>query len=88
MKLQDNLRLRKIGRKYMVVHALANQKNKAEVFALNEVAAQMWQYVEGRDFTQEELVEWLCGEYEVEPAVAKKDVERQLEEWKSFGLID
>ena len=87
MRLQEGLRLRKIGRKYMIVNAGSSMHNKAEVFTLNEVAAQMWQYVEGKDFETEDLVEWLCQEYDVEKDVARRDVEKQVDEWKQFGLI-
>ena len=45
MRLQEGLRLRKMGRKYMIVNAACSMHNKAEVFTLNEVAALMWQYV-------------------------------------------
>lgn len=87
MRLQEGLRLRKMGRKYMIVNAACSMHNKAEVFTLNEVAAQMWQYVEGKDFSAEDLVEWLCQEYDVEVNVVRRDVEQQLEEWKRFALI-
>ena len=87
MRLQEGLRLRKMGRKYMIVNAACSMHNKAEVFTLNEVAAQMWQYVEGKDFSAEDLVEWLCQEYDVEEDVVRRDVDQQLEEWKRFALI-
>lgn len=87
MRLQEGLRLRKMGRKYMIVNAACSMHNKAEVFTLNEVAAQMWQYVEGKDFSAEDLVEWLCQEYDVVEDVVRRDVEQQLEEWKRFALI-
>ena len=87
MRLKEGLRLRKMGRKYMIVNASNSLHNRAEVFTLNEVAAQMWQFLDGKDFTAEVLVEWLCQEYDVEEDVARMDVEKQLEEWKRFGLI-
>ena len=39
------------------------------------------------EHTVEELVEWLCSNYAVGADVAQDDIERQLAEWREFGLI-
>ena len=87
MKQVSNLILRKIGKQYMIVNANSGVVNMTDVFTLNHTAAQIWEYIEGKDFTSEELVDWLCDNYEVDRQTAETDINRQLEDWKKFGLI-
>ena len=71
----------------MIVNADSGVVNMTDVFTLNQTAAKMWKFIEGKDFTAEEIVDWLCENYEVNRQTAEKDVERQLNDWKNFGLI-
>lgn len=66
---------------------MAGNVNMSDVFTLNETAACIWQYMEGKDLSAHEVAACLCDEYEVEPEEALRDVERLWEEWKRFGLI-
>lgn len=87
MKLCSTLSLRKIGSKFMIVRVEEGTLNMTEVFSLNETAAALWQYAKDRDFSVEELVDWVCETYDVQDDVARRDVLRQLKEWKEYGLL-
>lgn len=87
IKPQSGLKLRKIGRQHVIVKACDGNVNMSNVYSLNRTAAELWKQLEQGNSTVEGLAEWLCGRYEVEKAVALHDVERQLAEWESFGLI-
>ena len=87
MQLKKNLRLRKVGSKYMIVDNSTEQVNMVDVYTMNETAAMLWQRFVEREFTPEEMVEVLCQEYEVTREQALADVEALLGEWKSFGLM-
>ena len=84
---RDSLKLRKIGRQHIIVKACDGNVNMSNVYSLNLTAAELWEQLEKGISTVEGLAEWLCGRYDVEKAVALHDVERQLAEWESFGLI-
>lgn len=43
MKPKSNLRLRKIGRQYMIVNTRQENVDLSDVFTLNETAAGLWQ---------------------------------------------
>jgi len=86
MKLKPNLKLRKIGSRYMVVDA-TDTIDLAHVFTLNKTAAWLWQEAEGREFTAETLAARLCEAFDVDENRALQDVQRQLDEWKTFGLL-
>ena len=87
MKLRENLTLRKMGSNYMIVDADTEQVNMVDVYTLNETAATLWQAFEGREFTEEEMVDYLCEEYDVAREQAARDVAAMLEEWRDFGLM-
>ncbi len=84
---KKNLQLRKIQNQYMIVEASAADVNMSNVYSMNKTAADLWEEISSNEHTVEELVEWLCSNYDVEADVAKGDVERQLAEWREFGLI-
>lgn len=87
MRQNPNLKLRKLGKHYMIVSTSDNNVNMANVFSLNETAANLWLYIGGREFSVEELVSWLCEEYDVKEEVAYKDIEDILGAWKNYGLV-
>ncbi len=88
IKPKAGLQLRRVGRQYMIVEACTETANLSRVYSLNETAACMWQRLSGGDATRPDLVDGLVGGFEVDAATAARDVERQLAEWRSFGLID
>ena len=88
MKINDNLRLRKIGSRSMVVKEVEGEVNMTDVFTLNSTASDIWSAFSGKDFTEEDLVGYLIDNYEVTLERAEADVAALLSQWKEFGLID
>lgn len=88
MKINDNLRLRKIGSRSMVVKEVEGEVNMTDVFTLNPTASDIWSAFSGKDFTEEDLVGYLVDNYEVALERAAADVAALLSQWKEFGLID
>ena len=88
MKINDNLRLRKIGSRSMVVKEVEGEVNMTDVFTLNLTASDIWSAFSGKDFTEEDLVSYLVDNYEVAPERAAADVAALLSQWKEYGLID
>ncbi len=85
---KEGLQLRKIKDRYMIVVASDGNVNMSDVYSLNRTAADLWQQICNGEYSAEELAEWLSDTYPVEPSKALRDVERQLSEWKSYGLLD
>lgn len=80
--------LRRIGNQYMIVEACAGNVNMSNVYSLNRTAAWLWEQIEEDGCTAEELTDRLSRTFGVDPDTALRDVERQLSEWRTFGLID
>ena len=88
MRIKDNLRIRKIGSRSMVVREVEGEVNMTDVFTLNSTASDIWSAFAGKDFTGEDLVGYLIDNYEVTLERAEADVAALLSQWKEFGLID
>lgn len=85
--IRDGLQLRKIGNRYMVVDACEDNVNLSHVYSLNGTAAWMWERLAEGISSPDELTDRLCEDYQVERERAFHDVENQLAEWQSFGLV-
>ena len=59
-----------------------------KVITLNESAAFIWKQVEGKTFTEEDMVKILLDEYEVEESQAQADVKALAESWLQAGLVE
>jgi hypothetical protein len=55
--------------------------------AANATAAAAWETLAG-GATVDELVTMMCERFEVEPSIARADVERLLDSLRSEGLIE
>lgn len=87
MKPKNNLKLRKVGDRYMLVEVSETDANVTTVYTLNETAAFLWNEAAAVGLDPNALAARLCEEYEVEPDVALADVDCILSVWKHCGLI-
>lgn len=88
MKIKKGFELRKIcGENIIIAHGMENI-DFTKVISLNESAAFIWQQVEGKDFTEADMVKILLDEYEVEEPQAQADVKALAESWQQAGLVE
>lgn len=88
IRLRKNLQLRKIKSRYMIVEVCDDNVNMCNVYSLNKTAAEMWEKISHEECTAEDLAEMFCRIYAVDIDTALRDVQRQLDEWRTYGLID
>ena len=88
MKIKNGFELRDVcGENIIIAHGVENI-DFTKVITLNESAAYLWKKVEGRDFTESELVDALLDEYEVEKPQAEADVKALVASWQNAGLVE
>ena len=87
MSLRTNLKLRKVGDRYMLVVVSDSDMNTTAVYTFNETAAFVWNAAADAGFDPAALARLLCGEYDIDYPSALSDIERLLAEWKATGLI-
>ena len=56
-------------------------------FTLNPVATVIWQAADGRTPLSEIVAHHVCTEFEVDPEIARRDVERFVEELSRHGIL-
>ena len=74
MRIKDNLRLRKIGSRSMVVREVEGEVNMTDVFTLNATASDIWTTFFGKDFSEDDLTRYLVDNYDVSQDRAAGDV--------------
>ena len=87
MKIIEGFRLRKLGKEQIVVGEGLAQVNFNKMISLNSSAAYLWESVEGKDFSVEDLVSLLLDKYEVEEDIARRDAEALAKAWLEAGVI-
>ena len=88
MKIKNGFELREVcGENVIIAHGVDNI-DFTKVISLNESAAFLWKQVSGLEFSEEDLVQLLLGEYEVEESQAAEDVKALLTQWKAEGLVE
>lgn len=88
MKIKNGFELRDVcGENVIIAHGVENI-DFTKVITLNESAALIWKQVDGKDFTEDDMVKILLDEYEVEEPQAQADVKKLFESWLKAGLVE
>ena len=88
MRIKNGFELRKIcGENIVIAHGVENI-DFTKVITLNESAAFIWQQVEGKEFTVEDLADALVREYGIDKELALKDSQNLLDSWRAAGVLD
>lgn len=87
MKTTEGFRLRTVmGQATLVGEGIA-QIDFNKLITLNATAAYLWQSVEGRDFTVDDLARLLTQRYGIDPARALQDATDISEAWIKIGIV-
>lgn len=88
MKIKKGFVVRTICGEHIVSGEGLEQIDFNKLVRLNETALYLWNAVENKDFSVDDLAKLLMAEYEVDEATAKADVEQLCKEWEKEGLIE
>ena len=70
MRPKQGLKLRKVGRQYMIVEACRGNADMSNVYSMNRTAALLWEQMEKGNCTPDALAECLCDNYDIDKATA------------------
>ena len=88
MKAKPGFNLRVVCGENIIVAEGEENIDFSNIISMNESSAYLWQIIQGKEFTHEELVDLLTQEYEVDEATALKDVKALTELWLQAGIIE
>lgn len=87
MKLYSHLRVFNVGDQHILLNTGGRAVDMTSAFGINEPTAWLLRRMEGEEFEENDLVGWLCGEYEVDEDTARKDVEDLLATLREHSLL-
>lgn len=88
MKFRKGLTLKNIcGENVVVAEGLENI-DFCKMLVLNDSARYLFEQVNGKEFTAEDLETLLMEKYEVEHEIVKKDVAALCDKWAEAGIIE
>ena len=87
MTLNRAFRLRTVAAEDMLIDTRGGVARLDKVFRLSPAAAWLWNKAAGKDFTEEDLVTWLCEEYDVSLQDAQNDVRDLIADWIKYGIV-
>ena len=79
MRIHPDFTIQKVGASYVAVPIGETSRHFHAMLRLNETGAFLWKMLAAKDCTEEELVEALLAEYEVDRAIAERDVHALVE---------
>nr|WP_288698038.1 PqqD family protein [uncultured Prevotella sp.] len=88
MKAKPGFNLRVVCGENIIVAEGEENIDFSNIISMNESSAYLWQNIQGKEFTHEDLVDLLTQEYEVDEATALKDVKALTELWLQAGIIE
>ena len=88
MKAKPGFNLRMVCGENIIVAEGEENIDFSNIISMNESSAYLWQNIQGKEFTHEDLVGLLTQEYEVDEATAMKDVKALTELWLQAGIIE
>ena len=88
MKIKEGFTLRTLCGEHIVVGEGLDQVNYNKIISLNGSAAYLWEQVQGKEFTLDNLVTLLTDQYNVSAERALEDVKRMVSTWQEQGLVE
>ncbi|MGP1523980.1 MAG: PqqD family protein [Prevotella multiformis] len=89
MKVKNGFKLREVCGEHIIVAEGDENIDFSNIISMNESSAFLWEEVQKRSsFTVEDLVELLCGEYEIDKLTARKDATALASQWGVAGIIE
>lgn len=88
MKIKEGFVLRSICGQNVVSGEGSANVNFSSLVSLNDSAAYLFKEVQGREFTEDTLVDLLLETYDVDRETAARDVAALCAQWKEIGIAE
>lgn len=88
MKIKNGFTLREMCGENIVAADGIENINFNKLISMNATAAFLWKAVEGKEFTVEEMAQFLVDEYQIDMDLAMKDSEDLCKAWIEAGIVE
>lgn len=87
MRTKEGFVLRELMGEHILTGEGLAQINFNRIVSMNESAAWLWQQVEGKEFSTDDLRDLLLEKYDVEADVAQRDAQALADAWLQAGVV-
>ena len=88
MKAKKGFNLRTVCGQQIIVAEGKENIDFSNIISMNESSAYLWEHIQDKDFTAEDLAALLTEQYEVDDATALADAKTLASQWLEAGIID
>lgn len=88
MRAKEGFILRTIAGEKIIVAEGKKNIDYSNIISMNESAAYLWESIQGKEFTAEDLAKLLTDEYDVDEKTALKDSQSIIESWLETKIIE
>lgn len=88
MKAKTGFNLRNVCGEQVIVAEGRENIDFSNIISMNETSAYLWNAIQGKDFTVDDLVKLLTQEYDVDEQTACKDAEALANQWLEAGICE
>lgn len=88
MYIKKEYQLQTIAGKNFIFLRKGDEVDMTRILSFNKTSVWLWQQLEGKEFTEEEAFQLLCGHYEGEPEQIKESLKRWLRSLRDEGIIE
>jgi hypothetical protein len=88
MRTKTGFSIRKICGENIIVADGVENIDFCNVISMNESSTYLWNAINGKEFTYNDLTKLLLDRYEVEEEQASKDAIEVVEQWKKADIME
>ena len=88
MKRKTGFNLRNVCGELIIVAEGLENIDFSKIISMNESSAYLWEAVDGKNFTTDDLARLLTEEYEVDEATARQDAKTVTRQWLEAGIVE
>lgn len=89
MKVKNGFNLREVCGEHIIVAEGDENIDFSNIISMNESSAYLWEEVQKMGtFTVDNLVEFICNQYEIDETTARKDAIALAAQWGTAGIIE
>ena len=87
MRIIEGFRLRQVMGQATIIGEGIGQIDFNKLITLNTTTAYLWQSVEGKVFSIDDLAVLLTERFRIDPAIAQRDASAIAREWIAIGIV-
>lgn len=88
MKTKNDIRIKEIAGERVAIRQGNYGRDMTRIIAFNPVAEWLWQKLEGKDFTKEDIASLLTDTYPIDQDTAEKDARQWIVQCLDADIIE